>query len=87
MTDIGPNMRKLITVFIAREAIPPSGGIEDAFKFFSDPEIRKQVLADATRNKNSLIETMRIMFPSYSDEELASYALSKIEEKKSEIRP
>lgn len=49
MTDekLGPNAKKLLAYFIAREAIPPGGGIGDGLNFLLDSERRYQGLTKA----------------------------------------
>ncbi len=47
MNKYGPNVTKLIIKFIARESVPPGGGIADALEFFRNPERREQVLKSA----------------------------------------
>ena len=43
MSKYGPNVTKLITKFIAREAVPPGGGLASGFEFFSNPDRRWRV--------------------------------------------
>lgn len=47
MSKYGPNVIKLITKFIAREAIPPGGGLAGGIEFIRNPERRRQVLEGA----------------------------------------
>ena len=84
MSKYGPNVTKLITKFIAREAVPPGGGLASALEFFSNEELRKQVLDDAENKAMQAIQLIKSApdnpFGS-DDEQIASELLSKIQER------
>jgi hypothetical protein len=85
MPDYGPNVTKLITQFIAREAVPPGGGLVSGLKFFQDKEYRKQVLVKAEADALIAIKAIQnAPDNSYGDdpEVIAGALLEKIEERK-----
>lgn len=43
----GPYVTRLIMRCIAREAVPPGGGMQDAVQFFTDEKHRKEVMQRA----------------------------------------
>jgi hypothetical protein len=84
MKGYGPNVTKLITKFIAREAIPPGGGMADGIEFFLNPERRKQVLAKAEADTLESIRAIKAAPDNPfgdNDEEIAGALLKKIEER------
>jgi hypothetical protein len=84
MNKYGPNVTKLITKFIAREAIPRGGGIADGLEFFRNPDHRKQVLEKAEADTLAAIKTIKTT-PGHlygiDDEVIAGILIQKIEEK------
>lgn len=85
----GPNMKKLLTQFIAREAIPPGEGLNAGLAFFTDEEHRKQVIEKAEVKMNDAIKAVKTAFDNPygdDDEAIAEAVLKQIEEKKNEIR-
>jgi len=84
MTKHGPNMTKLIIRFMAREAIPPRGGIADGLEFFKNPEHRKEVMAKAEANAIAAIQLIKAAPDNPfgdNDEEIAGILLKKIGER------
>ena len=84
MSEYGPNVTKLIIKFIAREAVPPGGGIADGVEFFKDPEHRKRVMAKAVIGVHTAIELIKIAPDNPygdDDEKIARFLLEKIEER------
>jgi hypothetical protein len=80
----GPNLARLITKFIAREAIPPGGGLADGIEFFTNPERRKQVLAKAEADALAAIRLIKAAPDNPfgdDDEEVAGMLVEKIKEK------
>jgi len=59
MNKHGPNVTKLITKFIAREAIPAGGGLADGIEFIRNPERRAQVLKSAEAKATQAIELIK----------------------------
>ena len=80
----GANITKLITKFIAREAVPSGGGISSVLEFFQNPERRKQVL-EAAETKAiqaiALIKTAPDNPYGNDDELIAGELLKKIAER------
>lgn len=82
MSKYGPNVNKLITRFIAREAVPPGGGLASGLEFFINPEWRKQVLERAESNAIQAIYLVKSAPDSpfgNDDENIARELLNKIE--------
>lgn len=85
MSAHGPNVTKLITRFIAREAIPPGGGLAAGIDFFINQERRKQVLEKAEADALEAIQLIKAVPDNPygdNDEEIALALLTKIEERK-----
>jgi hypothetical protein len=85
MSNYGPNVTKLITQFIAREAVPPGGGLVSGLKFFQDKEYRKQVLKKAEADALTAIKAIQSAPDNpYGDdpEVIAGALLEKIRERK-----
>lgn len=83
--NYGPNVTKLITRFIAREAVPPGGGIADGVEFFVNPERRKQVLAKAEADALIAIQAIKAAPDNpygNDDEVIAGAILEKIEQRR-----
>jgi len=84
MSKYGPNVTKLITKFIAREAVPPGGGLTSGLEFFSNPERRKQVLEIAEAKAVQAIQLIKSAPDNPfgdDDERIASELLSQIQER------
>ena len=85
MSKHGTNVTKLITKFIAREAIPAGGdGVASAMEFFRNAEYRKKVLAAAEAKAIQAIELIKTApdNPFGNDDELiAGELLKKIAER------
>lgn len=84
MSKHGTNVTKLITKFIAREAIPAGGGVASAVEFFKNAEYRKKVLDAAEAKAIQAIELIKAApdNPFGNDDELiASELLKKIAER------
>lgn len=82
MGKYGPNVTKLITRFIAREAIEPGGGLADAIEFLQNPERRKQVLAKAEADVLEAIQAIKAAPDNPygdNDEKIAEALLKEIE--------
>lgn len=83
MSKYGPNVTKLMAKFIAREAIPPDGGIADGIEFIRNPERRKQVLESAEAKALQAIQLIKSTPDNPfgdDDEQIATDLLQKIEE-------
>ena len=85
MSKHGTNVTKLITKFIAREAIPAGGdGVASAMEFFRNAEYRKKVLDAAEAKAIQSIELIKTApdNPFGNDDELiAGELLKKIAER------
>lgn len=89
MSKYGPNVTKLITRFIAREAVPPGGGLASALEFISNPEQRKQVLNSAEAKAIQAIQLIKSAPDNPfgdDDERIASELLAKIQERQPTMR-
>jgi hypothetical protein len=85
----GPNVRKLLAEFIAREAIPPGGGFYSGITFFTDEKRRQKVLEDAEFKMNGAIKAVKAAFDNpygNDDEAIAEAILKQIQEYRNEIR-
>jgi|GEM_PF-5953582 len=81
----GKNVSKLMAYFIAREAVPPGGGISSALDFFMDDARRKEILEKATSEMVKFLDAIKNApdNPYGDDDELIAGALlKKIDEKK-----
>lgn len=87
MSKYGPNVTKLIIKFVAREAVPPGGGIAEGVEFLRNPERRKQILASA---ESKAILAIRLIKSAPDnpfgddDENIAGELLNKIKERQKE---
>lgn len=81
-TKLGPNAKRLLMLFMAKEVIPPGGDIVDGFHFFMNAEHRKQVTDRAWSNFNDAIHAVR-MAPDNpygdDDEAISAAILSRID--------
>jgi hypothetical protein len=81
----GPNMTKLITKFIPRNAVPRGGGFADGAKFFTDKDYRKTVL---DKSEADALEAIRVIhtatddpYKDYDEEIIARIILDEIEKR------
>jgi len=84
MSKHGPNVEKLIIKFIAREAVPPGGGLASGLEFFSNPERRKQILESAEAKAVQALQLIKSAPDNPfgdDDEQIAGELLKMIEEK------
>lgn len=84
MDKYGPNVRMLITKFIAREAVPPGGGLAAAVEFLGNPERRKQVLERAELEAIQAIQLIKSAPDNPfgdNDERIASEILDQIQKR------
>ena len=84
MSKYGPNVTKLITKFIAREAVPPGGGLASALEFFGNAEQRKKVLDAAEAKAIQAIQLIKSAPDNpfgNDDEKIASGILEQIQER------
>ena len=78
----GPNMKKLIVKFIAREAIPPGGGIAAGMEFLTNPERREQVIAKAVVNAAAAVLLIKSAPDNPfgdNEEEIAEFILKRLD--------
>ena len=80
LTELTPNVKRLIILRISREAIPDGGGIVDGLNFFADNEKRKSILATSAIWVKQAIELVRggaepNPWKNASDEEIATEIL------------
>ena len=89
MSKYGPNVTKLITKFIAREAVPPGGGLASALDFFANAEQRKKVLDAAEAKAIQAIQLIKSAPDNQfgeDDEKIASEILFQIQERQLTMR-
>ena len=82
--EFGPNVQKLLMRFIAREAVPPGGGLAAGAKFFLDEDYRRKAMERARENMQTAFEAVRAApdNPHGDDEEaIAGAILSMLAEK------
>jgi hypothetical protein len=74
---LGPNAKKLLIRFMAREAIPPGGDVADGARFFLNDEHRKSVMDRAWTNFNAAIAAVKATHnnPHGDDEEAIAGAI------------
>lgn len=88
MTDLGPNTNKLLSMYIAHEAIPSGGSFSDGARFILDEGLRKNGIERAREKMFGAISTLR-EFDDYkekSDEDIAAILVKAIEERKRTVR-
>lgn len=56
---LGPNVKKLLAHFIAREAVPSGGGLADGLHFLTDPVRRRQGLEMAMSNLDAALAAVK----------------------------
>ena len=56
---LGPNTRKLLAYFIAREAVPPGGGLADGLNFLTDSDVRRQGMERAMSNLDAALTAVK----------------------------
>ena len=89
-SDLGPNVRRLVIVTMSRLAIPEGGGIGDGIEFFSNPEKRRRIMAEADAwVKTSIREVREAAGPNpwreATDEAIAGEILRRVEERKTAV--
>lgn len=85
MTDeLGPNTRKLLSMYIASEAILKGGGFADGIKFIQDDVTRALKIATAKDKMMQAINAIREFddYKTWDDEKIAGLLVEKIEERK-----
>lgn len=84
---MGPNVRRLIATAIAREAIPPGGGVGDGLRFLMDPVRVVRVTREATQWVTQALELVKGCPDNpYGDEEaIAGAILERLEAKKARM--
>lgn len=94
MTDserkLGPNMKRLLSNFMARVAIPPGGGMADGIALFTEPGKYQRVIREAMTLTDQAITAMRAAPDKwYSDdeEEIAGIILAKLDERDDNAKP
>lgn len=84
-TTLGPNTRKLLSHFIALEAIPKGGGIASGIEFLTNPERREQGIKQALSNLDAALAVVKLSPDNpYGDdnEAIAAAILERIEQQK-----
>ena len=57
--QIGPNTKKLLAHFIAREAIPINGSLADGLQFLTKPDCMRQGLERAMSNLDAALTAIK----------------------------
>lgn len=86
MTDkpIGPNAKKLLAHFIAREAVPSDGGLADGLNFLVDTDRRRQGIERAMANLGAALAAVKTAPDNpygNDDEAIAAAILEHVERK------
>lgn len=86
---IGPNAKKLLAHFIAREAVPSGGGLADGLNFLTDPERRRQGIEQAMSNLNAALAVVKSAPDNpygTDDEAIAAAILERVENAKGKVK-
>lgn len=78
------SVKRLLTMYIAVEAVPRGGSYMDGVKFILDPKIRNEGIEAARKKMGEAIAAVKSM-PGYqdkTDEEIAKILVDKINEKR-----
>lgn len=82
---LGPNTRKLLAHFIAREAVPVVGGLADGLNFLVDPDRRRQGMEKAISNMEVALAAVKSSPDNPygdDDEAIAAAILNRVEARK-----
>lgn len=80
---LGPNTRRLLAHFIAREAVPSGGGLADGLNFLADPERRRSGIGKAISDMEAALAVVKTAPDNPygdDDEAIAAAILAKIED-------
>jgi len=84
MNNIGPNVKRLIAMKIAREAIPPGGGFSSGLEFLLDKERVKKTFEESklwVKEKINEIKSSPNNPYGNDDESIAEAIIKKIDER------
>lgn len=87
---IGKNVKRLITMFMAKEAIPNGGGFKDGVDFLLNPE---RVRASASRAQHAAKQAIELIKNAKDnpygddDEQIAAIIISEVEKKSRKSNP
>lgn len=82
---IGPNAKKLLSHFIAREAVPSGGGLGDGLNFLIDPERRRKGIEKAMSDLDAALTAVKSAPDNpygADDEAIAAAILERVESAK-----
>ena len=84
-----PNIKRLWTTVMARNAIPAGGGFYDGLKFLSSKESVSKGAREAEKQVKEMIDLVRNAkapnpYKDFDDEDIAKMLINKIEERKRE---
>ena len=87
MTELGPNVKRLIIHKMSHGAISAGGGLSDAISFFTDTEKRARIIKESEEWVKEAISITRRAEPpnpwkDSTDEEIAGEILRRLEERK-----
>lgn len=91
MSELGPNMKRLIAARMAVLAVPANGGILDAVRFLNDRDALGRAAREAQAFASDAIAAMRAAadpnpWRDATDEEIAGGILQAVEERKRAAR-
>lgn len=87
---IGPNAKKLLAHFIAREAVPVGGGLADGLNFLTDPFRRQRGMERAIANLDAALAAVKSAPDNpygNDDEAIAAAILERVESAKETNKP
>lgn len=82
---LGPNVKKLLAHFIAREAVPIGGGLADGLHFLTNPERRGSGIERAMSNLDAALAAVKTAPDNpygNDDEAIAAAILERVDRKK-----
>lgn len=83
---LGPNVKRLLAHFIAREAIPVGGGVADGLNFLTNPERRTSGIEKAMADLDAALIAIKSApdNPFGNDDEVIAAAILERVERRSE---
>lgn len=86
---IGPNAKRLLAHFIAREAVPSGGGLGDGLNFLINPERRRKGIEKAMSNLDAALAAVKSApdNPYGADDEVIAAAILERVENVKEAKP
>ena len=87
---MGPNMRRLASVKVAKDTIPDGGSLVDGLKFLSDPKRLLEGMKAGLKFAEDSVKALREAaepnpYRSMTDEQIAGAILAKVQEQKKRV--